>query len=154
MIQVASSMIRSIPNVVYHPDAHLLTWHQVGALDDEMADRMVEFMEYQERDIGEPFNRYVDSGELLEIRLTFGHTFHLAERRRVRYTGPPVKTAFFASWVMALGLARLYAEFMRGSPVDVRVFERREDAAEWLNVPLSLLLPKRREGAGLNVNVG
>ena len=134
------------PNVLYHPDLHLLTWHQEGVLDDAMADRIVEVMECQERDSSEPFDRYIDFGGLLEIRLSLAHTFHIAQRRRLRYSGPPTKTAYYVSWIMARGLVRVYADFMRDSPIDVQVFERREDAAEWLGVPLSVLLPKGGKG--------
>jgi len=133
--------LRAVPHARYHAEASLVTWHPQGILDDEMADRMVDFIEMEEREILTPFNRYVDYNGLVEIRLTVAHTFNIAQRRRARYSGPPVKGAFFASWVMAAGFARLYADFMQAGLIDVQVFERREDAARWLGVPTSLLLP-------------
>src|SRR5688572_4454301 len=131
--------IRSVPHARYHVAENLVTWHPQGILDDAMADWMVEFIEMQEREIETPFNRYVDYNGLIEIRFTVAHTFHIAQRRRARYEGPPVRGAFFASWIMAAGFARLYADYMRGGMIDIRVFDRREEAAKWLGVPISLL---------------
>jgi hypothetical protein len=88
---------RKFPYVRYHERWNLVTWHPQAILDDAMADRMVEFIEGEERESETPFNRHVDYNGLIEIRFTIAQTFHIAQRRRARYNGPPVKGAFFAS---------------------------------------------------------
>jgi hypothetical protein len=118
-----------------------LTWHPQGILDDELADRILEFVELEENGTDGPFNRYTDLNGLTHIRMKFGHSFQIAERRRRGYVGKPVKSAFFCDWVMGFGMARLYQELMRDALIEVRAFRQREEAAQWLNVSVDILLP-------------
>jgi len=39
---------------------------------------------------------------------------------------------------------RLHASLTQGSPINVRVFQDRKEAAQWLGVPLELLAVKDR----------
>ena len=49
---------------------------------------------------------------------------------------------------------RLHASLTQGSPINVRVFQDRKEAAEWLGVPLELLSPKATGGETLNCETG
>jgi hypothetical protein len=134
--------IERIANTHFHSEAKLLTWHPRGVFDDDVADRMVEFLEFEE-DLMGPFNRYTDLNGLTEIRLRFGHTFELAQRRRERFAGEQrVKSAIFCDWVIGTGLARTYEAMMIGASIKVRAFRTRKSAADWLAVPLELLAPE------------
>ncbi len=134
--------IERIANTAFHPELNLLTWHPQGLFDDDVADRMVEFLECEESSIG-PFNRYTDLTGLTEIRLRIGHTFELATRRREHYAlEERVKSAIFCDWVVGTGLARTYEAMMIGGPIKVRAFRTRKAAADWLGVPLSVLTPE------------
>ena len=135
------SVLKDFPGTRYHAEARLVTWHPRGVLDDELADRIIEFIEAEERIADAPFHRYTDFGGLTEIHLKFGHAFKIAERRRAGYAGESVKSAFFSDWVIGFGFARLYQELMAGGPIQVRAFRSREAAAEWLGVPEDILLP-------------
>jgi hypothetical protein len=125
----------------YYPESRLVTWHPRGVLDDELADRIVEFLEFQESVSDVPFHRYTDFNGFTKIQLNIDHVFQIAAHRRTAYEGGPVKSAFFSDWMIGLGIARLYEELMRGGPIDVRTFRTREAAAEWLDVPVSILHP-------------
>ena len=135
-----SEILKGFPETRWHADVRLMTWHPRGVLDDELADRVIAFIESEERIAEAPFNRYTDFSGLTGIRLTFGHAFQLAERRKVTSAGRgPVKSAIFCDWIVGFGMARLYAALMRDSPIELRAFRSREEAAEWLEVPMEIL---------------
>jgi len=52
---------------------------------------------------------------------------------------PPIKSAILATDSTMLHYARLHALLTQGSPIKVRIFEDRAEAAEWLEVPVELL---------------
>jgi len=136
-----TAILEAFPYTRYHPEARLITWHPRGVLDDLIADRIVDFIEFEERIAEAPFHRYTELDGLTEIRLKVGHAFQIAERRREEYRGEPVKSAFFSDWVIGMGIARMYATLMEGAPIEVRVFRSRKAAAKWLGVPEEILKP-------------
>ena len=135
-----SEVLKGFPETRWYADVRLVTWHPRGVLDDELADRIIDFMESEERIADAPFHRYADFDGLTEIQLKFGHAFRIAERRKAFYGGgPPVKSAIYCDWIVGFGMARLYAELMKDCPIEVRAFRDRKAAAEWLGVPVDLL---------------
>ena len=140
-------ILKAFPHTHFYPEARLITWHPRGILDDTLADRIVDFLESEEEGNDIPFHRYTDFSALTDIHLRIGHTFRLAERRRDRYTGKPVKSAFFCDWIIGSGIANLYEALMAGGPIQVRAFRSREAAAAWLDVPMVILLPNDVESA-------
>jgi hypothetical protein len=133
-------ILKDLPETRWYEDVRLVMWHPRGVLDDALADRIVDFIESEERIADAPFHRYVDFDALTEIRLQFGHAFQTAERRKTFYAGgPPVKSAIYCDWIVGFGMARLYAELMKDCPIEVRAFRDRKAAAEWLGVPVDIL---------------
>jgi hypothetical protein len=128
----------------YHADWRLVTWFPQGVLDDEQADRIVEFLESQEKIAGEPFDRYTDMMGHTRIKIGLDHVVRLARRRRKGYTGPRVKSAFYAVRLISLSVAHMYQELMHRSQITVRTFRDRAAAAEWLGVPEEILQPARK----------
>jgi hypothetical protein len=134
--------MKDFPNTRYHVKSRLVTWHPRGVLDDEFADKVVAFVEAEESLADAPFDRFSDFSGLTEVHLKIGHTFQIVERRRADSAGRDrVKSAFFSDRIISFGIARLYEELMAGSAVEVRAFRAREAAAEWLGVPIEILLP-------------
>jgi hypothetical protein len=134
------------PYAHYHADRHLVTWFPTGVLDDERADRIVEFLEWQEP-IAEPFHRYTDMTGHTRIQIGLDHVVRLARRRKRSYKGPLVKSAFFAVRLISLSVARMYEELMQGSQINVRTFRDRAETAKWLGVPVEILHPPKTESA-------
>ena len=118
----------------YHADCKLVTWTPLGTLDDELADRIVDFMESEEKIVGEPFDRFTDLSRLNRMNLSLDHVFELAKRRKKGYHGPKVKSAFYAVRLISITIARMYQELMQESEIEVGVFRDRATAAEWLGV--------------------
>src|SRR5579862_9500575 len=89
-------LLSSFPDTDWNSDARLLVWRPKGVLDDDLADRIVEFVELEELICDAPFHRYTDFTGLTHIRLRFGHVFRMSERRRESCTGKElVRSAFF-----------------------------------------------------------
>lgn len=131
---------REFPNTRFYSEANLITWHPRGIFDDDLADRVLAFLEAEEAATREPIHRYIDLNELSEIRLRFGHASQIAERRRTTYAGPEgVKSAFCCDWVYGFGLAKMYEALMADGPIRVRAFRSRDNAASWLGVSADLL---------------
>ena len=58
------------------------------------------------------------------------------------YAGrPPVKSAILATDSTMIHYARLHALLTQGSPIHVRIFQDRNEAAKWLGVPIERLAP-------------
>ena len=55
---------------------------------------------------------------------------------------PPVKSAILATDSTIGHYFQLHAIITEDSPINVRIFQKREDAAKWLGVPIELLAPK------------
>lgn len=138
--------LHAFPGASYLPDHRLLLWHPQGTLDDELADRLVRFVEMQERITEEPFNRYTDLSGLTEVRMNISHVFRIAEQRRTGYDGEePVRSAFFCDKLVGFGMARLFETLMEGGPIEVRAFRAQEEVALWLGVPLDVLQAPARD---------
>jgi hypothetical protein len=135
------AILKAFPNTRYFPEWRLVTWHPTGDLNDELADRFLEFMETEERTENGTFHRFTDFNGLSDIRLKVGHVFELVERRRSGYQGEPVKSALFSDWMVGFGIAKMYETLMAGAAIEVRAFREREAVAEWLGVPVEILLP-------------
>ena len=133
--------LTSFPRVLYYPRIRLLTWHPVGVLDDGLLHRAADFLEAEEAKASEAFNRYVDLNGVTELRIRFGDTLELTERRRASYSGPRVQSAIFCSRPVGFGVARMYASLMQGSAIEAQAFGERGGAALWLGVPLESLCP-------------
>lgn len=134
------ALVAAFPHSHYVQDWNLMVWRPIGLLDDALADRVVEFVEAEERDM--PFDRFSDLTALTHIHLKIGHVFEIARRRREFYAGErPAKSAFYCDKTVGFGIARMFEALMTGTDIEVRAFRKRSDAADWLGVPDSILVP-------------
>ena len=72
-----------------------------------------------EAKVKEPFNRFSDTLGHHEVELNFRYVIHVSLYRRLTYAGRP--------------------------PIKVRIFQDRQEAAQWLNAPTALLMPDAAE---------
>lgn len=124
----------------YHADWNLVTWHPTGVLDNERADRMVDFLEAEEKPGDTAFHRFTDMNGYTRLKIGLDHIVRIARRRR-RYAGPPVKSAFYAKRPVSVLIARMYEELMDQSLIEVCTFRDLSAAAGWLEVPVNILEP-------------
>lgn len=140
-------LAQQFPNARYYPEWQLVTWFPTGVFDNESADHIASFLEFEEQIEGAHFNRYTDMTGHTRIEIDLDHIVRLARRRKAEYTGPPVKSALYVMKADGLGIARMYEELMHGSQIELRVFRIREEAADWLGVPIDILQPPNSESA-------
>ena len=96
-----------------------------------------------EAKLQEPFNRFSDTLAADEVELNFKYIIQVSLHRRLSYAGrPPVKSAILATDSTMIHYGRLHAVLTQGSPIKVRIFQDRKDAAQWLGVPIERLAAK------------
>jgi len=124
----------------FHKDASLLIWRPEGVIIQTVVDEVVAYLDELELRQEKPFNRFIDSTEAEAIDVNYRYIITVSLYRRVAYTGPAIKSAVLVTDPAMTRYARLHAVLTQGSAIKVRLFEKREDVAEWLDVPLGLLL--------------
>ena len=134
------------PDVEFHEDVRLLVYRPRGLIDEAAVNKIIAVIEEIETASQEPFNRFSDASEAHEVDLNFRYVIEVSLHRRQAHTGRvPVKSAILATDSTIVHYARLLILLTEGSTIKVRVFGDREEAAQWLGVPVELLQPK---GAG------
>jgi hypothetical protein len=130
------------PDVEFHEDIRLLIYRPHGAIDEAAIKRIVSVLEDLEAKLQEPFNRFSDTLEADEVELNFKYVIQVSLCRRLSYAGhPPVKSAILATDSTMIHYGRLHAVLTQGSPINVRIFKDRGEAAKWLGVPVEVLIP-------------
>jgi hypothetical protein len=132
------------PDVEFHDDIRLLVYRPHGVIDEAAVKRVVDVLEDLEAKLQKPFNRFSDTLAADEVELNFKYVVQVSLCRRLAYAGhPPVKSAILARDSTMIHYARLHALLTQGSPINVRVFKDRQEAADWLGVPIERLEMKR-----------
>ena len=128
------------PDVEFHEDIRLFIYRPRGVIDEVAIKKAISVLEDLEARLREPFNRFADTLGADEIELNFKYVIQVSLCRRLSYAGrPPVKSAILATDSTMIHYARLHALLTQGSPINVQVFKDRQQAAEWLNVPIERL---------------
>ena len=131
------------PDVVFREDIRLLVYRPKGRLNKATVNKIVLIIEDLEAKSQEPFNRFFDTLGHDEVELNFKYVIHISLHRRRSYADrPPVKSAILATDSTIIHYARLHALLTQGSPINVRIFQDREEIAKWLGTSIELLLPK------------
>ena len=135
------------PDIEFHEDIRLLIYRPRGVIDEAAVQKVVDVLEDLEAKLQKPFNRFSDTLGADEIELNFKYVIQVSLCRRLAYVGhPPVKSAILAADSTMIHYARLHALLTQGSPINVRIFKDRQEAARWLGVPIELLAPKAGSG--------
>jgi len=133
-------ILKNFPGTRYYPNFKLTTWHPQGTFDAALANKIIEFMEWEEYLQQAPFDRYTDLSGIAEVRIGIDSVIEIARRRR--FVREPVKSAIFGRDQASLELAQCYERLMDDAAMlQVRSFNDRNAAAKWLEVPETLLEP-------------
>jgi hypothetical protein len=129
--------------IEFHPYIRLLIYRPRGLIDEAAINEVVSVIEDLEASTQEPFNRFSDTTEAHEIELNFRYVIQVSLHRRLFHKGrAPVKSAILATDSTLIHYARLVMLLTEGSSIKVRVFQDRNEAAQWLGVPVELLAAK------------
>jgi hypothetical protein len=131
------------PDVEFYEEIALLVHRPRGVLDRAALNKIVTVIGELEFTLKKPFNRFLDTVAADAVDLNLEHIRRVSlYRRRFYGNQPPVKTAILATDSTVAEYGRLHASLTEGSPIEVRVFQDRTEAAEWLGVVPELLAAK------------
>jgi hypothetical protein len=134
------------PDIEFYQDIRLLVYRPRGLINEAALQEVVNIVEELEAKLQEPFNRFLDTLAADEVELNFKYVIQVSLCRRLSYAGrPPVKSAILSTDSTMIHYARLHAVLTQGSPIKVRVFRDRGEAAEWLGVSVETLAPKSED---------
>jgi hypothetical protein len=135
------------PEVQFHEDIRLLIYRPCGVLNEQSLDKIVSIIGDLEAKLKEPFNRFFDTLGHDEVELNFRYVIQISLHRVLSYGDrPPVKSAILATDTTIGHYCQLHAIITEESPINVRIFQKREDVAKWLGVPIERLAPKFAAG--------
>ena len=138
-------VLKNFPGTRYYPNFKLTTWHPQGTFNAALANKIIAFIEWEEYIQDAPFDRYTDFSGIAEIRIGIGSMIEIARRRR--FVREPVKSALFGHDRVRLELAQTYERLMHDATmIEVRSFNDRRAAADWLEVPETILDPAAVSG--------
>jgi hypothetical protein len=128
------------PDIQFHVDIRLLVYRPRGLVNEAAVNKIITVIEELEAELREPFNRFSDTVAAHEVELNFKYIIQVSLHRRLSYAGrPPVKSAILATDSTIIHYSRLHALLTQGSPINVRVFKDRKEAADWLGIPIGRL---------------
>jgi hypothetical protein len=134
------------PDVQFHKDIHLLVYRPRGLLNEKTVNKIIRVVGDLERSLEKPFNRFADTLGHDEVELNFRYVIQVSLYRRLSYANrPPIKSAILAKDSTIIHYGRLHALLTQGSSINVRIFQDRQEAAQWLNAPIELLMPDAAE---------
>jgi len=135
------------PDVEFHEDIRLLIYRPHGVLNEAAINKVLSALEELEAKLREPFNRFFDTLGHDEVELNFRYVIQISLHRVLSYGDrPPVKSAILATDIAIIHYCQLHAIITEDSPIHVRIFQEREEAAQWLGVPLLRLAAKSPAG--------
>jgi hypothetical protein len=129
------------PDVEFYEDIRLIVWRPHGLVDKAAVNKIITVIGELETRSEEPFNRFSDTVRADTVDLNFEYIIHVSLYRRSFYgKRPPIKSAILATDETLIHYAKVHALLTRGSPINVRVFQDRKEAAQWLGVPIATLM--------------
>jgi hypothetical protein len=129
-------------DVEFYEDIRLIVWRPCGLLNKAAVNKVITVLGELETVFKEPFNRFSDTVGADAIDLNFEYIIHVSLYRRSFYgKRPPIKSAILATDATLIHYGKVHALLTQGSPINVRVFQDRKEAAQWLNVPIERLTP-------------
>jgi hypothetical protein len=126
--------------VEFHEDIRLLVYRPQGLINKAAVHKIISILAELETTLKEPFNRFSDTVAADVVDLNFEHIIRVSLYRR-RFYGkrPPIKSAILATDATLIHYGRVHALLTQGSPINVRVFQDRNEVAQWLNVPIETI---------------
>ena len=129
------------PDVEFHEDICLLIHRPRGLLNRAAINKIITVIGELETMSKEPFNRFSDTVRADAVDLNFEYIIHVSLYRRAFYgKRPAIKSAILATDATLIHYAKVHALLTQGSPINVCVFQDRKEAAQWLGVPIAILM--------------
>jgi hypothetical protein len=130
-------------DVEFYEDIRLIVWRPRGLVNKAAVNKIITVLGELETALKEPFNRFSNTVAADAVDLNFEYIISVSLYRR-RFYGKrrPIKSAILTTDSTLIHYGKVHALLTQGSPINVRVFQDRKEAAQWLGVPLELLAAK------------
>src|SRR5436190_22684218 len=129
------------PDVEFQEDVRLLVYRPRGLVNKAAVNKIISVVGEPEITSKEPFNRFSDTVRADAVDLNFEYIIHVSLYRRAFYgKRPAIKSAILATDATLIHYAKVHALLTQGSPINVCVFQDRKEAAQWLGVPIAILM--------------
>jgi hypothetical protein len=130
----------------FHEDIRLFVWRPRGVVNKAAVNKIITVIGELEFKLKEPFNRFSDTvaADAGDLSLKYITSVSLY-RRRFYGNRSPIKSAILATDATLIHYGNVHALLTQGSPINVRVFQDRKEAAQWLGVPLEVLTAEARK---------
>ena len=139
------------PDIEFLEDIRLLIYKPRGSLNEASVTRAVEVLTDLEAMLKEPFNRFSDTSAIDRVELNYQYVIQVSLYRVLSYADrPPVKSAILATESTVGHYFQLHAIITEESPINVRIFQQRKDAAKWLGVAVERLVENSARAIGDN----
>jgi hypothetical protein len=133
--------IKLPPDVEFHEDIRLLVYRPRGLVNKAAVNKIITVIGELETTLEEPFNRFSDTVGADAVDLNFEYIIQVSLYRRSLYgKRPAIKSAILATDSTLIHYGKVHALLTQGSPINVRVFQDRKEAAQWLGVPIEILV--------------
>jgi len=128
-------------DVEFYEDIRLIVWRPRGLVDKAAVNKIITVIGELETTSEEPFNRFSDTVRADAVDLNFEYIIQVSLYRRAFYgKRPPIKSAILATDATLIHYGKVHALLTQGSPINVRVLQNRKEAAQWLGVPIAILM--------------
>ena len=128
------------PELEFHEDIRLLIYRPRGLVNEAALNKTLSALEDLEAKLEKPFDRFSDTLAADDVELNFKYVIQFSLHRRLAYAGhPSVKSAILATDSTMIHYGKMHAVLTQGSPIKVRVFQDRNEVAQWLGVPVERL---------------
>src|SRR5215831_11087325 len=132
--------MKLLPELEFHEDIRLLIYRPRGLVNEAALNKTLSALEDLEAKLEKPFDRFSDTLVSDEVELNFKYVIQFSLHRRLAYAGhPSVKSAILATDSTMIHYGKMHAILTQGSPIKVRVFQDRNEVAQWLGVPVERL---------------
>src|SRR5438045_2275685 len=129
------------PDIEFHDDIRLFIYRPRGLLNEASVDKAVSVLVELEKNQKEPFNRFSDASAIDRVELNYQYVIQVSLYRVLTYADrSPVKSAMLTTDSTIGHYFQLHAIITEDSPINVRIFRERQDAAKWLCVTLERLV--------------
>jgi hypothetical protein len=139
---LGAAISRELPGPAFlrhYPGYDLVTWQPQGVLDDALLNQIAAWLVAVEKEMISR-RRFVDLSQLSSLAIRTRHLFEFARKRAEDFTGTmSVRSALFSDDWVGFGIAQLYESLMKNTRIEVRAFQKRDEAAKWLDLPAEIL---------------
>jgi hypothetical protein len=138
-------------DVEFYEDIRLIVWRPRGLVNKTAVNKIITVLGEFETALKEPFNRFSDTVAADAVDLNFEYIISVSLYRRRFYANlPPIKSAILATDFTLIHYGKVHALLTQGSPINVRVFQDRKEAAQWLGVPIAILMADANQRERIN----